>query len=220
MAFDFDFTPDKLAECFPLNNKAMDWFSHLEVNLPDYEIITVHRVAQWLAQVGHESGDLRRTEENLNYRVSALNQMFGRRISTADAARYGRDDTKGQRANQPEIANRIYGGEWGRINLGNTQPGDGWKFRGRGLIQVTGRANYDACSWALYGEDILLKEPEILAEPDGAVRSACWFWNTRKLNDLADAQDTRAVTRKINGGTNGLEDRLDRYARYLRILGA
>lgn len=218
MPFDFDFTPQKLAACFPNNPKAQDWWPHLETNLPEYGITTQRRVAQWLAQVGHESGDLRRTEENLNYQVSALTKLFGRRITVADAARLGRNDATGQRANQEAIANIIYGGEWGRRNLGNTQPGDGWKFRGRGLIQVTGRSNYDACSWALYDEAILLEEPEILAEPDGAVRSACWFWNSRNLNDLADDQNTGAVTRVINGGTNGLADRQARYSRYVRIL--
>lgn len=220
MTFRFTFTPDKLAACFPQNPRVTDWWPHLTRNLPDYQIVTLHRVAQWLAQMGHESGDLRTTTENLNYRVSALTAMFGNRISAADAARFGRNDQTGQRANQEAIANIIYGGEWGRRNLGNTQPGDGWKFRGRGLIQVTGRHNYATCSLALYGNTILLDEPEILAEPDGAVRSACWFWNTRNLNAPADVQDTRTVTRLINGGTTSLPDRQDRYLRYLRILGA
>lgn len=224
MSFEFDFTPDKLAACFPNNPRAVDWWPHVEVNLPEYEINTLHRVAQWLAQMGHESGDLRTTTENLNYRVSALTAKFGNRISAADAAKYGRVDRSpgnpGQPANQEAIANIIYGGAWGRRNLGNTEPGDGWKFRGRGLIQITGRHNYESCSFALYGDGILLDEPEILAEPDGAVRSACWYWNSRNLNPVADRQDTRAVTRLINGGFNGLEDRLSRYNRYVRILGA
>ena len=220
MTFRFTFTSAKLAACFPNNPRVTDYWPFLEQNLPDYEIITLHRVAQWLAQMGHESGDLRTTTENLNYRVSALTNMFGNRISTSDAARWGRNDQTGQRANQEQIANIIYGGEWGRRNLGNTQPGDGWKFRGRGLIQITGRHNYATCSLALYGNTILLDEPEILAEPDGAVRSACWFWNTRKLNVPADAQDTRTVTKIINGGVTSLPDRQDRYLRYVRILGA
>ena len=187
--------------------------------LPEYGIVTWQRVCQWIAQVGHESGDFRVVTENLNYRTTALTAKVGNRISAADAARLGRDDSKGQRANQEGIANAIYGGEWGRKNLGNTQPGDGWRFRGRGLIQVTGRSNYAACSKALYGdENVLLNDPDILAEPDGAIRSACWFWNSRKLNSHSDKEDLETVTKLINGGTNGLDDRRNRYGRAKQVL--
>lgn len=219
MTFNFDFSMSKLQACVPGNPRIGDWYDLMVTTLPEYQINTSLRVAQWIAQVGHESGDFRTVTENLNYRTTALTAMFGRRISASDAARLGRDDTKGQKANPEGIANMIYGGEWGVRNLGNTQPGDGWRFRGRGLIQVTGRSNYAACSRALYGdEQILLNEPNILAEPDGAIRSACWFWNHRKLNALADREDLEGVTRLINGGTNGLEDRRVRYARAKQAL--
>lgn len=219
MTFTFDFTPAKLQACVPANPRILDWYDLMMTILPEYQINTWLRAAQWIAQVGHESGDFRVTTENLNYRVSALTTMFGRRISPPDAARLGRDDAKGQKANPEGIANVIYGGDWGARNLGNTQPGDGWKFRGRGLIQVTGRSNYSACSRALYGdEQILLNEPDILAEPDGAIRSACWFWNSRKLNALADREDLEGVTRLINGGTNGMDDRRTRYTRAKQAL--
>lgn len=219
MNFQFDFTKEKLQSCVP-NNPRMDaWFEWMWQTLPEYQIVTALRVAQWIAQVGHESGDFKSTSENLNYRTTALTAVFGSRISAADAARFGRDDALGQKANQEAIANCVYGGAWGLKNLGNSQPGDGWRFRGRGLIQVTGRSNYTAASKALYGdEQVLLNEPEILSEPDGAIRSACWFWNSRNLNAHADREDIVTVTRLINGGNKGLDDRRARYTLAKRVL--
>lgn len=101
----------------------------------------------------------------------------------------------------------------GRKDLGNTQPGDGVKFKGRGLIQVTGRSNYQRCSLALFGDTRLLEKPELLEHPDYAVRSACWFWKANYLNALADRDDIRAVTRRINGGYNGIDHRVQLYQR-------
>ena len=106
----------------------------------------------------------------------------------------------------------------GRKDLGNTQPGDGARFCGRGLIQVTGRANYQACSQALFGDDRLLDRPELLEQPAWAARSAAWYWSTRNLNALADADRFTELTRRINGGTNGLEDRKARYRLALSVL--
>lgn len=104
------------------------------------------------------------------------------------------------------------------IKLGNTQQGDGAKFRGRGLIQTTGRSNYLACSLALFGDDRLLRNPELLEEPEHAANSAVWFWTTRGLNTLADADRFTDITRKINGGVNGLEDRKARYKLALSVI--
>ena len=106
----------------------------------------------------------------------------------------------------------------GRKDLGNTQPGDGAKFAGRGLIQVTGRANYLAASKALFGDDRLLKTPELLEQPEWAAESAVWFWSSRNLNVLADADRFTDLTKRINGGTNGLEDRKTRYRQALKVL--
>lgn len=106
----------------------------------------------------------------------------------------------------------------GRKDLGNTQPGDGAKFAGRGLIQVTGRANYLAASKALFGDDRLLKTPELLEQPEWAAESAAWFWSSRNLNALADADRFTDLTKRINGGTNGLEDRKARYRQALKVL--
>jgi putative chitinase len=169
-----------------------------------YDITTPERVAGFLSQIGHESGGLAALQENLNYRVEALLTLFGRhRISEADARRYGR--APGQNANQEMLANILYGGEFGRKNLGNTQPGDGWRFRGRGLKQLTGRSNYRRCGEAI-GED-LIGSPERLLEPAFAARSAGWFWHSNGLNELADRGDVAAMTRRINGGIVGLAQR-------------
>lgn len=106
----------------------------------------------------------------------------------------------------------------GRVDLGNLQPGDGAKFPGRGLIQITGRSNYLDCSRALFGDDRLLRQPELLEQPEYAAKSAVWFWNTRSLNALADADRFTDITRKINGGTNGLADRKERYNLALSVI--
>lgn len=106
----------------------------------------------------------------------------------------------------------------GRKDLGNIKPGDGAKFAGRGLIQVTGRANYTAASKALFGDDRLLSAPEILEQPEWAAKSAVWFWNSRGLTALAESDQFDTITRKINGGTNGAEDRKARYAQALRVI--
>lgn len=106
----------------------------------------------------------------------------------------------------------------GRKDLGNTQPGDGARFAGRGLIQVTGRANYSEASQALFSDDRLLRNPELLEQPEWAAKSAVWYWTTRNLNGLADADRLTDITKAINGGTNGLEDRRVRYRLALKIL--
>ncbi len=106
----------------------------------------------------------------------------------------------------------------GRSNLGNTEPGDGVRFKGRGLIQITGRANYRDCSLALFGDDRLLRNPELLEAPEAACRSAAWFWKSRALNDLADTGAFKAITRAINGGYNGYADRLAYFQRATQVL--
>lgn len=106
----------------------------------------------------------------------------------------------------------------GRKDLGNTQPGDGAKFCGRGLIQVTGRANYAKASQALFGDDRLLRKPDLLEEPMWAAKSAVWFWTSRNLNPLADGAQFTDITKKINGGLNGQEDRKARYQLALSVL--
>lgn len=161
------------------------------------------RVAAFLAQVGHESGQLRTLVENLNYSAEGLMKTWPSRFDLVRATAAAR---------KPEqIANIVYAGR-----MGNTEPGDGWKYRGRGLFQVTGRTNYAACGEAL-GLD-LINQPELLEQPQYAAMSAAWFWSKKGLNTLADQGDFVKITRRINGGTNGMADRQALYDKALKVL--
>lgn len=185
-------------------SNAAIYLPHLQVACKTYSITSPQRLAGFLSQIGHESAGLSTVVENLNYSTDALLKLFSRsRISLEDANRYGRK--QGQRANQVMLANILYGGAFGVRNLGNTKVGDGWLFRGRGLKQLTGRYNYKVCGEAL-GVD-LINNPDLLLLPEYAAMSAGWFWSSNKLNDLADEADVIAMTRKVNGGTNGLAQR-------------
>lgn len=192
----------------------------LNAAMATFNIMTPARAAAFVAQVGHESSNFTRLVENLNYSVEALLSKFSReRITEAQARQYGR--TSARKADQVSIANCIYGGEWGRLKLGNTEPGDGWKFRGRSLIQVTGRANYKACGRSL-GLD-LLTSPELLEQPRHAAMAAGWFWSSQKLNALADAGNLGDIGSVINTGKPGrvplgAEERKAIYQRALKVL--
>ena len=208
MSFDFNFTADQLLACIPGLTDYADWFTSLNNILPVFNITSAKRVAMFLAQTSHESANYNELEENLNYRATTLQEVF---------PRYFRDVDVNDYAGQPEkIANRVYGG---RMGNGDEDSGDGWKFHGRGILQITGRDNYDTCSKAVYGDERLLDTPEVLLIKDGAVASACWFWNTRQLNAWSDAENIREVTRRINGGYNGLADRQQRYSKALEVFG-
>jgi putative chitinase len=160
-------------------------------------ITTPLRAAHFLAQVAIETGGLSKVSENMNYSRTGLRKTFGRhRISDADCAKHGR--TRTQKANQEAIANLLYGGRWGKENLGNMEEGDGWRFRGGGMLQTTGRANYRKC-----GHE---NDPNTLRTPEGAFRSALKEWKSRGCNALADRDDVTAVRKSINGGTIGLEE--------------
>lgn len=166
------------------------------------------RASKFLGQIHVESGGFVSVVESLNY--AADSKMMRRfikwgRISAADAEKFGR--TAQHPANQNALANILYGGEFGRKQLGNTQPGDGWRFRGRGLKQLTGRDNYRRFSLAWLGDESLLITPDRVAAPDGAVASAVWFWNSRQLNQVADRGSVADVTLKVNGGDVGLNER-------------
>jgi putative chitinase len=162
-------------------------------------------MAAFIAQVGHESAQLTAVAENLNYSAQALMKTWPSRFSAETAAACAR---------QPEkIANIAYAS---RMGNGAPGSGDGWKYRGRGLIQVTGKANYQKCGAAL-GVD-LITNPELLEQPANAAMSAGWFWSANGLNALADSGDLEGITRKINGGLNGYADRSAIYARALKVL--
>lgn len=197
------------------------WAAVLVPACARFKIDTKQRAAMFLANVIHESGGFRSLTESLNYSVIALAQNFGRhRISTEDAQRLGRKVgqmglSPGQQA---ELANVLYGGEWGRKNLGNMMADDGWRYRGRGAIQITGRANYSQCGMALNLP--LHATPELLSEPRHAAMSAAWFWAVRAgCNALADAGDVAEARRKINGGENGLAEVAAMYHQALAALG-
>jgi len=176
---------------------------YLEKLMPEYQINSALRMRHFLAQLLHESGGLSAVRENLNYSAARLLQIFPKYFNSAQAAEY---------ANKPEkIANRVYAN---RLGNGQENSGDGWKYRGGGLIQTTGKSNFAATGKGI-GID-LVRLPELIAEPPFAVESACWFWKTNGLNALADKNDIIAVTKRINGGTNGLDDR-KKYFNNLKI---
>ena len=153
------------------------------------------RLQYFLAQLGHESNGLTSREENLNYSASRLMEIWPGRFPTLDVAQqYDRDPEK--------LANFVYGGRMGNVN-----PGDGYRYRGRGYIQLTGRDAYRDVG-QIAGLD-LEAHPELAAKPENAIKIACAFWTWKKINPACDAGDFTAVTKKINGGTNGLDDRIE-----------
>lgn len=174
------------------------WAKPVIAAMERFGIRTRLQQSHFLAQVGHESAGFTALVENLNYGSLGLLKTWPSRFDAESAARMAR---------KPEmIANHVYGGR-----LGNTAPGDGWKYRGRGLIQLTGRANYARAAAAIGLP--LVERPELLEQPEAAALSAAWYWSTNNLNTLADADDLLAVTKRINGGTTGLDDRRKRLAR-------
>ncbi len=180
-----------------VKSSAADKFlPELNTSLPAHGLDTFLRVAHFLAQVVHESGHMRLVEENLNYSADRLQQVFPRRFPTGAAAQpYHRNPEK--------IGNRIYGG---RMGNGPESSGEGYKYRGRGLIQLTGKNNYTAfAEWA--GEDAIVSDPDLVASKY-PVASAVYFWVENGLNALADVDNVKGVTRRINGGYNGLADRI------------
>lgn len=199
-------TVEQLKAIFGLNfQAAAAWLVPLNQTLEKYSINTPVRVAQFLAQVGHESARLTTVSENLNYSSKGLLTTFSKYFNDATAIAYARQP--------PKIANRVYAGRYGN---GDEKSGDGWKYHGRGLIQVTFKDNYAACGKAL-GLD-LVANPTMLETPLYAALSAGWYWDSKGLNVLADKEDTLGVTKKINGGTNGLDDRVALYAKAKGVL--
>lgn len=180
----------------------------------DWGITTPCQQAHFLAQVAIESTYFTRMVESLNYSAERVRAMFSQaRISDADCKKLGR--TKDHPADQVALANRLYGGLWGRNRLGNTEPGDGWLFRGRGMAQITGRDNYDRCGQALRID--LVGHPEMLVQAKWSAQSAGWYWHTHHCADAGD--DCAKVTRLWNGGANGLADREIALAKAKHLLG-
>lgn len=180
-----------------------------------FNITSRVRLAAFLAQVGHESGELQHLVENLNYSAQALANTWPARFAEDSQARVKAPNGLALRLQrQPEaIANAVYGG---RMGNGPAASGDGYSFRGRGLIQLTGRANY-AAAGADLGLD-LVAQPELLEQPEHAAMAAAWFWASRGLNDLADRGDFEGITRRINGGLTGLAERRALWERAKAVL--
>jgi putative chitinase len=202
-----EITREQLAQIIPRNPYIDQWCTALNKLLPDYGIDTPQRVAAFLAQCAHESGGFQFLKENLNYRAASLRKVFPKYFPTDELAQ--------QYEKQPEkIANRIYGG---RMGNGPEESGDGFRYCGRGLIQLTGKNNYTAFAESI--ETPVEEIPAYLETFEGAVQSACWFWETNNLNQFADTNDILTMTKRINGGTIGLEDRMKHYAHALEVFG-
>lgn len=208
MSFTFDFKKEHLKEMIG-NNPYLDyWYDALCQILPTYEINTPERVAAFVAQCAHESGYFKFLKENLNYRAESLLRTFPKYFKTLDEAK--------QYERQPEkIANRVYAN---RMGNGDEASGDGFRYLGRGLIQLTGKNNYTIFAASI--ETPVEEIPEYLQTFEGAIQSACWFWEQNNLNRFADSRDITTMSKRINGGTIGMEDRIMKYNKFLKIVGA
>ena len=201
----FNLTLEHVSAILKGNKEVEAWHKAMAKVLPKYKLDTPQRIAGFLAQCGLESNNFTVLEENLHYRAETLDKIFPKYF--VKAGRKAADYAK-----QPEkIANIVYGGR-----MGNTQPGDGYLFRGRGVIQLTGRDNYTN-----FGKTLNKSAEEVasyVTSKEGAIESACWYWNSRNINKAADASDIVAMTKLINGGTIGLEDRKKHYEHALAVL--
>jgi len=205
-----EITQQQLAQIIPKNPYIEQWCTALNKLLPDYGIDTPQRMAAFLAQCAHESGNFVFLKENLNYRAASLRKIFPKYFPTdALAEQYASLPNKAE-----AIANRIYAN---RMGNGPEESGDGFRYCGRGLIQLTGRNNYESFA------DSIESTPEevsvYLETFEGAVQSACWFWETNNLNQFADTDDIKTMTRRINGGFIGLEDRIKHYEHAKHVFG-
>jgi putative chitinase len=210
MAFEFDFTEEKLAKVIPRNKHAADWYEAMVNQLPQFEVVTLNRVAAFVAQCSHESADFTTLVENLNYSAQSLVKIFPTHFH-GDADQYNR---------QPEkIANRIY---CDRMGNGNEASGDGWKFKGRGPIQITGRSNYTKFANDFFEDpDTLINDPDLVTDDiPTSLYSALWFWNKNNLNKLADSGDIKAMTKIINGGYLGLDERVAQYNKAIAVFSS
>lgn len=191
---------------------APHWADALNATFERFNITTPRQQAAFIGQCGHESANFKVLEENLNYRAATLLKLFPRTpkrtwgFTPEEAAEYERQPRR--------IANRIYSN---RMNNRDEASGDGWRFRGRGILQLTGAANYHHASQAL-GVDFIM-EPDLVATPEYAALTAGWFWDTHKLNALAESGNNLALTKRINGGTIGLDDRIKHTNQALVVLG-
>jgi putative chitinase len=203
-------TSEQFHHLFPRNPDPELWANAMAEVFPTYDINTPKRIAAFLAQCGHESGGWVIFEENLNYSAQGLNGIFKKYFPTIESAQ--------PYARQPEkIANKIYAN---RMGNGSEESGDGFKYRGRGPIQLTGKSNYTAFAKEMFDDwQNVVDNPDWVTEDkDFALMSAIWFWNKNKLNALADVEDIKLMTKKINGGYIGLDDRIAHYNECIAVL--
>ena len=194
-----------LTKMCPKGKNLESFATHLETYLKKYNINTHKRIAMFLAQAMHECGMFTVFEENLNYNAAGLTAIWGKRFPPDVAKQYEKQKEK--------IANRAYADRMGNRNEAS---GDGWKFRGRGIFQMTGHDNYAAFEKD-FPESKCTKEPDQLALPQWAVASACHYWNSRDINKEADAADVKGSTKKINGGEIGLNERTNLYCKLVAM---
>lgn len=201
-------TPKQFRKLFPRCKDPAGWVDAMNEVFPKYEINTPNRIAAFIAQCGHESAGWSTFTENLNYSAKALDTIFGKYF-----VRGGRDAKEYHR--QPEkIANVVYAN---RMSNGNTSSGDGWRYRGRGPIQLTGKANYTSFSNDM-GVDVVNNPDQVSTDKEIALMSAIWFWNKNGLNKYADSGDIKTMTKRINGGYIGLEDRIHHWKEALHMM--
>jgi putative chitinase len=199
MSFEFDFDSAKVHQCVPTNKQHVELFRVLNELLPKYDINTRFRVAGFLAQCGHESNDFNALTENLNYGAKGLMATFKKYFPTMELAK--------QYERQPEkIANLVYSN---RMGNGNEASGDGWKYRGRGAIQLTGHDNY--AGFAKYINKSIDETVEYCTTLKGSIESSCWYWKVNNINSACDANDIKLMTKKINTGLLGLPERNQRF---------
>lgn len=185
---------------FPKAEDTDLWVNAINEILPEYEIYEGPRLWMFLAQCGHESAGFTVFQENLNYSKEGLLRVFPKYFDAISAAKYAR--------NPKAIANRVYAN---RMGNGDESSGDGWFYRGKGPIQITGKTNTMTFFKHYFPEDAPGCVPDMLLQPDVGIAAACWFWKSRNLNEYCDDEDVVTVTKRINGGTHGLDDRIGRY---------
>jgi putative chitinase len=200
---------------YVLHNGAKAHASDLLVASIQYEIDSEVELAHWLGQMHIESKGFTETVENLNYSIQGLLNTFPNRVTPAQANELGYIRGR-RRADKEGIANLVYGGSWGAKNLGNTEPGDGWKFIGRGYKQITGRYNYGIISGMLFQDARLLDHPELLEQSMYAALCSGAYWKWRNIKPVALTGNVKEVTRKINPGLLMLEERGEKTADYLQ----
>ena len=200
-------TPAQLLRVMPTAGKQADVFAQpLADAMERYNIVGIARQAAFLSQLGVESGCLQAMTENLSYSAQRLREVWPTRFPSLAS-------TSGYARNPQALANKVYSG---RMGNGNEASGDGWKYRGRGMIQLTGKANYEKCGHGI-GFD-LVGNPDLLTAPRLAAMSAAWFWSTNGLNRLADEGDQAAICKRVNGGHHGLASRIAMFELARRVL--